>query len=460
MNRMQPMTIPEIVSAVGGTWLNPREGAAPVTAVSTDSRRIAPGCLFLPLTGEKFDGHDFLDKALSAGAAGCLCAKVPETLRADKFYIRVEDTRLALRALASAYRDRFQIPFVQITGSVGKTTTKEMVASVLGASLRVLKTPENFNNDIGTPLTLLGLGPEHQAAVIETGMNHFGEIRYLGEMVRPTIAVISNIGDAHVEFLGSREGILKAKCEIFENLQEGGVAVLNGDDALLNTVELPFRTLRCGQSEHCNVRISDLADHGVEGITCTVTTARGVYHLTIPAPGEHMAYSASMAVAVGEELGLTEEEIVRGVASYQPSGSRMRILRLREDRLLLDDCYNANPQSVTAALEILAKTESDQKIAVLGDMGELGELTEQAHYNVGALAAMLGVDFVAAVGEKAELIAEGCMESGGTALHFDSRESALRTLTAQFTPHTAMLVKASHAMRFGEIVEELRKTYD
>nr|WP_325244182.1 UDP-N-acetylmuramoyl-tripeptide--D-alanyl-D-alanine ligase [uncultured Oscillibacter sp.] len=457
---MQPMTIPEIVSAVGGTWLNPREGAAPVTAVSTDSRRIAPGCLFLPLTGEKFDGHDFLDKALSAGAAGCLCAKVPETLRADKFYIRVEDTRLALRALASAYRDRFQIPFVQITGSVGKTTTKEMVASVLGASLRVLKTPENFNNDIGTPLTLLGLGPEHQAAVIETGMNHFGEIRYLGEMVRPTIAVISNIGDAHVEFLGSREGILKAKCEIFENLQEGGVAVLNGDDALLNTVELPFRTLRCGQSEHCNVRISDLADHGVEGITCTVTTARGVYHLTIPAPGEHMAYSASMAVAVGEELGLTEEEIVRGVASYQPSGSRMRILRLREDRLLLDDCYNANPQSVTAALEILAKTESDQKIAVLGDMGELGELTEQAHYNVGALAAMLGVDFVAAVGEKAELIAEGCMESGGTALHFDSRESALRTLTAQFTPHTAMLVKASHAMRFGEIVEELRKTYD
>ena len=206
MNRMQPMTIPEIVSAVGGTWLNPREGAAPVTAVSTDSRRIAPGCLFLPLTGEKFDGHDFLDKALSAGAAGCLCAKVPETLRADKFYIRVEDTRLALRALASAYRDRFQIPFVQITGSVGKTTTKEMVASVLGASLRVLKTPENFNNDIGTPLTLLGLGPEHQAAVIETGMNHFGEIRYLGEMVRPDIAVISNIGDAHIEHLGSRRG--------------------------------------------------------------------------------------------------------------------------------------------------------------------------------------------------------------------------------------------------------------
>ena len=230
---MQPMTIPEIISAVDGTWLNPRKGAAPVTAVCTDSRKIAPGCLFLPWVGERFDGHDFIDRALDAGAAGCLCARRPELLRPDKFYIQVADTRLALRALASAYRDRFAIPFVQVTGSVGKTTTKEMLAAVLGAKLRVLKTPENFNNDIGTPLTLLGLGPEHQAAVIETGMNHFGEIRYLGEMVRPDIAVISNIGDAHIEHLGSREGILKAKSEIFENLKPEGLAVLNGDDALL-----------------------------------------------------------------------------------------------------------------------------------------------------------------------------------------------------------------------------------
>ena len=241
---MQPMTIPEIISAVDGTWLNPRKGAAPVTAVCTDSRKIAPGCLFLPWVGERFDGHDFIDRALDAGAAGCLCARRPELLRPDKFYIQVADTRLALRALASAYRDRFAIPFVQVTGSVGKTTTKEMLAAVLGAKLRVLKTPENFNNDIGTPLTLLGLGPEHQAAVIETGMNHFGEIRYLGEMVRPDIAVISNIGDAHIEHLGSREGILKAKSEIFENLKPEGLAVLNGDDALLNTLDLPDRPLR------------------------------------------------------------------------------------------------------------------------------------------------------------------------------------------------------------------------
>ena len=315
---MQPMTIPEIISAVDGTWLNPRKGAAPVTAVCTDSRKIAPGCLFLPWVGERFDGHDFIDRALDAGAAGCLCARRPELLRPDKFYIQVADTRLALRALASAYRDRFAIPFVQVTGSVGKTTTKEMLAAVLGAKLRVLKTPENFNNDIGTPLTLLGLGPEHQAAVIETGMNHFGEIRYLGEMVRPDIAVISNIGDAHIEHLGSREGILKAKSEIFENLKPEGLAVLNGDDALLNTLDLPFRTVRCGRSEHCAVRVMDMADHGVAGITCTVVSPRDTYHLTIPAPGEHMAYSAAIAVAVGEELGLSTEEITRGAASYEP----------------------------------------------------------------------------------------------------------------------------------------------
>ena len=457
---MQPMTIPEIVSAVDGTWLDPREETAPITAVCTDSRKIAPGCLFLPWVGERFDGHDFIDAALDAGAAGCLCARVPETLRPGKFYIRVADTRLALRALASAYRDQFDIPFIQITGSVGKTTTKEMISAVLGAQFRVLKTPENFNNDIGTPLTLLGLGPEHQAAVIETGMNHFGEIRYLGEMVRPDIAVISNIGDAHIEYLGSREGILQAKSEIFENLKPEGLAVLNGDDALLNTLDLPFRTVRCGRSEHCDVRVTDMADHGVAGITCTIVSPRDTYHLTIPAPGEHMAYSAAIAVAVAEELGEDREAVARGAASYEPTGSRMRVVRLAEGRLVLDDCYNANPQSVTAALEILAKTECGRKVAVLGDVGELGDLTEQAHYNMGALAAMLGIDEIVAIGTKAEKIADGAAQSGGSVTHFATKEEAVHELTDQLGTDTAMLVKASHAMHFGWIVEQLKQAYD
>ena len=457
---MEPMSIREIEKAVHGVWWNPREGAEEVASVTTDSRSVPSGSLFVPIVGEKFDGHRFIGAALDSGAAGVLCAKLPEDLRPDKFYIKVADTRLALKDLARHYREKFAIPVVQITGSVGKTTTKDMIAAVLAQKYRVLKTAENFNNDIGVPLTLLQLDHSHQAAVIETGMNHFGEIRYLGEMVQPDIAVISNIGDAHIEFLGSREGILKAKAEILENLRPGGTVILNGDDALLNTLTPPFETLRCGQGENCAYRVTEIADHGVDGITCCLTTPREEYHLTIPAPGEHMVYSASMAAAIGEKLGLTAAEIARGVACYAPTGSRMRVLRLAEERTVLDDCYNANPQSVTAALEILAKTDCAQRVAVLGDMGELGELTAQAHYNMGALAVMLGIDLVIAIGTHAARIAEGVECSGGQVQHFATKEEALPTIRAQLTPQTAMLIKASHAMRFGQLVEALEQSYD
>lgn len=457
---MEPMTACQIAAAVDGVWLNPRENAPAVTAVCTDSRALTPGCLFLPWVGERFDGHDFMDAALDAGAAGCLCARLPERLREDKFYIQVADTRLALKALASACRDRFSIPVVQITGSVGKTTTKEMIAAVLGAKWKVWKTPENYNNDVGTPLTLLGLTHEHQAAVIETGMNHFGEIEYLTEMVKPDIAVISNIGDAHIEYLGSRQGILKAKCEIFTHLKKGGLAILNGDDALLDTVAVPFRTIRCGKSDHCQARITEIADHGVEGISCTVVTEKDRYPLNIPAPGEHMAYAAAIAVAVGEALGLSREEIVRGAASYVPAGSRMRVLRLPDGGMILDDCYNANPQSVAAALEILARTECDNRVAVLGDMGELGAIGNRAHYNMGALASMLGIDLVFAVGsgDRAGKIADGVAQSGGSVQYYPTKEEALPELRRQLGPGTILLVKASHAMKFSWLVERLQET--
>lgn len=454
---MLPVTVREIERTTGGIWWNPRENVPAVTAVCTDSRDITPGCLFVPWVGENFDGHDFIDAALDAGAAGTLCARLPENLRADKFYIKVDDTRLALKALASDYRGRFHIPFVQITGSVGKTTTKEMIAAVLSEKFKILKTPQNYNNDIGTPLTLLQLSPEHQAAVIETGMNHFGEIRYLGEMVRPDIAVISNIGDAHIEFLGSREGILKAKSEIFDFLKPGGLAVLNGDDALLRTLDLPFETLRCGQSEGCNIRVRDVSDHGLDGTKCTVTTPKATYALTIHAPGEHLVYCASMAVVIGERLGLSYDEIIRGVAAFQGVGSRMEVIRLPGNRIILNDCYNANPQSVAAGLEVLAKSPGSRKLAILGDMGELGDHTDAAHYNIGALAAMLGIDFVIAIGPKAEKIYEGTLSSGGDAVHFPDKDAAQSELLRQFGPDTSALVKASHfSMHFETIVNFLK----
>lgn len=451
---MSPCTVAALCAAVGGKLLS-GDSAAVVTGVTTDSRAASDGQLFIPLTGERFDGHAYIDGALSAGAAGCLTARVPETMQPGKFYIQVADTRLALKALAAWYRSRFTLPVVQITGSAGKTTTKEMVAAVLSRRYDTLKTQANFNNDIGTPLTLLGLAPQHQAAVIETGMNHFGEIRYLGEMVRPDIAVITNVGDAHIENLGNtRQGILQAKCEIFENLAPDGIAVLNGDDPLLDTVTLPQTILRCGRGEGCSVRVTDVDDRGIEGIACTVTTAKASYRLMTASPGGFMIYPMAMAAAIGEALGLTGEEIAAGVAAYVPTGSRMHIIRLPEGRLLIDDCYNANPQAMTEALRLLAVTQTRRRAAVLGDMGELGELTVSAHRAIGALTGELHLDSVIAIGEKAR----GIASAAPNAQWFPSVEDALPAVRAAFTGGTAMLVKASHAMHFENIVKELEQS--
>ena len=448
---MTPCTAREICAAVGGTLL--QDSGAPVTGVTTDSRAVQPGQLFIPLVGERFDGHAYISKALEGGAAGCLTAAAPETLLPGKLYIQVADTRLALKALASWYRDKFDLPVVQVTGSAGKTTTKEMIASVLSQRYNTLRTEGNFNNDIGAPLTLLRLMPEHQAAVIETGMNHFGEIRYLGEMVRPDIAVITNVGDAHIENLGNtRQGILRAKCEIFENLTPEGIAVLNGDDELLNTVTLPRTILRCGVGDGCGVRVTDIDDRGLEGVACTVTIEGEHYRLTTSAPGRYMIYPMAMAAAIGRRLGLTGEEIAAGVAAYTTVGSRMHLIRLPGERLVIDDCYNANPQSMAEGLRMLAASPAQHRVAVLGDMGELGQLTAQAHWDMGALTRRLGLTAVA-VGEKMHALTE----TDPQAQWFATVEEAMPAIRQLFTPGTAVLVKASHAMHFERIVKELEK---
>lgn len=450
---MTGCTVKELCAAVGGTLL--QESGAVVTQVSTDSRSIPAGALFVPLAGERFDGHDYLDAALESGAAGCLTARKPASLLPDKFYIQVSDTLEALKALAAWYRAKFDIPMVQVTGSAGKTTTKEMIAAVLSQRFSTLKTQANFNNAIGTPMTLLNLSPAHQAAVIETGMNHFGEIRYLGEMVHPTVAVITNVGDAHIENLGgTRQGILQAKCEIFENLQPGGLAVLNGDDELLSGLVLPFETVLCGRHERCGVRVTNVAEHGIEGVTCTVTTKREVYEVSIPSPGAYMIYPAAMAIAIGEHLGLTRAELLSGIAAYRPVGSRMHLVRCSNDRIIIDDCYNANPQAMAEALRILAQTEHPRRMAVLGDMGELGDLTEQAHRDMGELTRTLGLDTVVAVGPKAKAI----QDANPDALWFPTVAEALSAIRAAFTAGTAVLVKASHAMHFTDIVKDLEST--
>ncbi|MGM9619678.1 MAG: UDP-N-acetylmuramoyl-tripeptide--D-alanyl-D-alanine ligase [Oscillospiraceae bacterium] len=454
---MMAMTVKEILQAVNGTLLQGEENAL-VTGVFTDSRHPEAGGLFLPWKGERFDGHNFIGAALSGGAAGCLTAETPETLLPGKFYIRVPDTRLALKDLAAAWRSRFSIPVIQITGSVGKTTMKELLASVLSEKYHVLKTEGNFNNDIGTPLTLLRLDASHEAAVIETGMNHAGEIRYLGEMVRPDIAVITNVSDVHFEFFGSREGIFRAKCEIFENLKPEGFAVLNGDDALLRTVSLPQSILLCGEGENCAVRVSDYVDHGIEGVACTVTTAKERYELKIPAPGRHMLCPAAIAVAVGERLGLSREEIVRGVAAYAPTGERMRIERLAEGRVMLNDSYNASPVAMAAALRILAQRPG-KRIAVLGPLGELGGLTEQSHRDMGRLVGELGIDtFFAITPMSVQWMAPEALRAGCRDVRcYEKKEDAYAALAEAFTPGSTLLLKASHyAGRFDLIADYLR----
>ena len=449
---MMTCTAKELCAATGGTLVQDGEG---FSCVSTDSRRVEQGCLFIPLVGERFDGHTYLTQALESGAAGCLCSRLPEALVPGKFYVQVEDTLRALGQLAGWYREKFPIPVVQITGSAGKTTTKEMIASVLIQHFLTLKTEANYNNEIGTPQTLLRLMPEHQAAVIETGMDHFGEIRRMGAMVRPTIAVITNIGDAHIGNLdGTRQGVLRAKSEIFENLQAGGLAVLNGDDPLLSTLHLPFKTLRCGESENCDVRVTDICERGIEGLSCTVTTEKDSYSLRIPSPGRFMIYSAAMGVAIGEYLGLSKEEIIRGVAAYTPTGSRMRLIRCPGERIIIDDCYNANPQAMAETLRLLAGTRRPRRMAVLGDMFDLGDLAAEAHKQIGLLLNELKLECVVAIGQWMKYLTE---TARGNVYHFDTVEQACETLHREFTPGTAVLVKASHAMHFEKIVEELEK---
>ncbi len=446
-------TLREICAAVGGTLLQDRDGV--LTAVTTDSRKVGPGQLFIPLAGERFDGHDYLEPALAGGASACFTARDVERMLPGKGYIRVEDTMAALKALATWHREQCHIPFVQVTGSTGKTTTKEMIAAVLSRRYRTHKTHANLNNQIGTPLTLLEISRSDQAAVIETGMDHFGEIRYMGEMVQPDFAVITNVGDAHVENLGNtRLGVLQAKCEIFENLRPGGVAVLNGDDELLRGITLQNNEIiRCGLGENCTVRVTEVEELGIEGLRCTVVTPRRAYRVRVTTPGGYMIYPAAMSVAIGERLGLTAEEIAAGIADYRPVGSRMNVIRVGDDRLIIDDCYNANPQSMSEALRLLAATDCRHRLAVLGDMKELGELSDEAHRSVGALTAELGIETVIAIGDKAKYLTE----KNPAVRWFATVDEAMDTVRCAFTAGTAALVKASHSMQFEKITEELEK---
>ncbi len=457
---MEPMTIRELLEATKGTLLGPLEDQeAVVTSVDTDSRSVRSGGLFVPLAGERFDGHDFIEKALKDGAAGCLTVREPERYLPGKLYIQVKDTQLALGDLAKYYRKKFPIPYIAITGSVGKTTTKEMVAAVLGEKYKVLKTEGNFNNEIGLPLTLFRLDHSHEICVLEMGMNHFGEIEYLSELVEPDVAIITNIGDAHIENLGSYENILKAKSEVFQFMKRSGLAVLNGDDLMLQTLRgrLEQETVFYGTDRSLRYQALEVETRGERGVHCVIQTPRETFTLDIPALGRHMVYPVLAATVVAERFGLTGEQIAAGVRRYVPTKMRMNVINLG-GFTVLDDAYNANPQSMRAALEVLAQSGGAYKVAILGDMFELGVLGPTLHHGIGECAGRLGIDCLVAIGELSREIYAAAKDSNiPDVFHFPTKEEAKTILPSLIRPGAVILVKASRGMEFEDLVREIRR---
>ena len=457
---METITLGHLLQAVNGQLLGEFDKNAPISHVDTDSRDIHPGSLFIPLAGERFDGHAYINAALESGAVGCLTQRERESYQPGKFYVKVASTQRALRDLAAWYKEQFHIPFVAVTGSVGKTTAKDMLAAVLGVKYKVLKTEGNFNNNIGLPLTLLRLDSSHQVGVVEMGMDKFGEIDYLGGIVKPEVGVITNIGDAHIERLGSRENIFKAKCELLPHIKQDGLLVLNGDDPMLATLRghTPVEAVFCGQGEGLEYRAQILGGDGVSHIQCRLTTPKMDREVRIPALGEHMVYPTLIAAAVAERFGLTPDEIEQGIRQFVPTRMRMNILRRGNGIIILDDTYNANPQSMRAAISVLSDSQSSYKIAVLGDMLELGPFSPALHAEVGEYLGQAGIQCLVAVGEQSAAMAQGARDAGvPQVLYCQDKGEAMERLPQLVRGDCTVLVKASRGMKMEDITSFLVK---
>ncbi|NLO46968.1 MAG: UDP-N-acetylmuramoyl-tripeptide--D-alanyl-D-alanine ligase [Clostridiales bacterium] len=455
---MKPLPLSAVAEATGGLYIGDSEKkSAPVTGVVRDNREIKPGNLFVCIRGERVDGHDFANLAFRSGAVCCLAEH--ELNAPEGPYILVKSTLTALKELGAFYRGMFDIPLIGVTGSVGKTTAKEMTAAVLSAKLSVLKTAENLNNEIGVPLTLLSLSKKHEAAVIEMGISDFGEMSRLGKMVRPDICLMTAIGHSHLETLGDLNGVLKAKSEVFAYMKPDSVAVVNGDDELLYSAEPGIRKITFGLGERCDYRAENIVQHGIDGISADIVYPGGRLEVFIPAFGRHMVLSALPAVVIGHRLGLTDEEIREGIMRYAPVGGRANIINTGYI-MLIDDCYNANPNSVSASVRSLC-TLNGRRVAILGDMKELGGESKRLHEETGRLAAENGVDLLITCGETAEHIHNGFVIAGKgkEAEHFSSITGLLAELPSMIKKGDNVLVKASHSMHFEEIAAELKKLY-
>lgn len=455
---MMEIKVADVLKAVGGKLLS--GGADQIFhGVSIDSRKIKQGDLFVALPGEKTDGHLFVDAAFNLGASGALISKI-NNYTGDSLLIQVTDTLKALQDLARFHRLKHQVQVIGVTGSNGKTTTKDMIAAVLQEKFSILKTAGNFNNEVGLPLTLLELDKTHQVAVLEMGMRGLGQIQQLVEIARPTIGVITNIGQAHIELLGNREKIAQAKWELILGLPTGGVAVLNGEDEYCRRLGDGFsgKKIFYGFQSDCDVRAFDIKV-GDFSTSFQINCPIGNFFVQIPLPGEYNILNALAAAVVGIETGMETKEISEGLAKLKLTAMRLERTLGTAGEVIINDTYNANPDSMAASLQILSNSTGKKKIAVLGDMFELGEYSELGHRQVGRVFAGLEIDLLVTVGEQARYIGMEALAAGfggASVRHFAHKFEAVAFLTGEVSKGDIVLVKGSRGMAMEQIVNGLK----
>lgn len=458
---MKNMTLAKIAQVVSGELVLPENAEnlkdCEIQGAVNDNRKVEKDFLFIPMVGARVDGHDFIEDAFEKGALASLSERPLENCSGP--YIIVKDTKLALKQIATAYRMELDIPVIGVIGSVGKTSTKEMLTSVLETRFSVLKTEGNFNNEIGLPLTICRIKPEHEIAVVEMGISDFGEMHRLGDIAKPDMVVMTNIGQCHLEFLKTRDGILKAKTEVFEHMPKNGVVVLNGDDdKLINADTLGLKKIFYGMNGQ-EVNASNVTAEGMTATKTSISVDGDTFEVTIPLPGAHNVMNALAATAVGKEVGLTVAEIKRGLENAGTIAGRNNVIIVR-DITIIDDCYNANPVSMKASIDVLGKAPG-RTIAVLGDMGELGMDERQLHFEIGQSLEDNHIGYVFTVGDLSEEINKSLSQKNSSCMahHYTDVETMLEDLIPIIRGGDTILVKASHFMNFSSVVEAIKAKF-
>lgn len=452
---MKKLMLTEIAKAVGGV----ASGEAEITEICIDSRLCKEGMLYIAIHGENFDGHKFTEGAFDNGATA---AMIHHDVDCEGLFIRVDDTKQAFLRLANWFRSTFDMPVVGLTGSVGKTTTKEMTWAVLNEKYKTNKTEGNLNNEIGLPRTIMCFDEDTQAAVIEMGMSNKGEISVLSLTAEPTAAIISNIGVSHMENLGSRENICAAKLEILDGLRGGAPIILNGDDPYLASAKIEDHpVIYYGiNDKFCNYRAENIIQ-GEDSTTFNIVyDTDKVQTVTVPTIGIHNVYNALGAFAAGIYFGVTPEEAARGLSKYEPSGMRQRVKIVKGIRFI-EDCYNASPDSQQAALKMLSTVNAKRKIAVLGDMLELGAISVEAHRNAGLVASKNKIDVLMTYGERSLATAEKAIECGVPVVRsFLDKDELAQALFEMLEADDAVLFKASRGMALEDVINKVYEKLD